>query len=226
MSEPFDSYRIWLGIPAEQQPPNHYQLLGIGEFESNPDVIENAADRQMSHVRTFQSGEHSDDSQRILNEITQAKLCLLKPDSRAAYEANLRSQQPVNSPSGDQAIPVSPAGGSTVHPGMAPMVSPAAIPVGSSAHSVTPAATAQPQAIPVGRSTSAGQTATPVSPDNPTAQLPGIAGPSAKTVTRRARKHRGNAGMPWILIMGILFGVGSIVAIGVIIMKATGIEAE
>lgn len=226
MSEPFDAYRIWLGIPAEQQPPNHYQLLGIGEFESNPDVIENAADRQMSHVRTFQSGEHSDDSQRILNEITQAKLCLLKPDSRAAYEAKLRSQQPVIPPSSEQAIPVRPTADSTAHPGMAPMASPTAIPVGSSANRATPVATAQPHAIPVGHSASAGQTAIPVRPDNPTAHLPGIARANAKTVTRRARKHRGNAGVPWILIMGILFGVGSIVAIGVIIMKATGIEAE
>lgn len=226
MSEPFDPYRIWLGIPAEQQPPNHYQLLGIGTFESNPDVIENAADRQMSHVRTFQSGEHSDDSQRILNQITQAKLCLLKPESRAAYAAKLRSQQPVRPPSSEQAIPVSPTADSTAHPGMAPIVSPTAIPVGSSANRATPVATAQPHAIPVGRSASAGQAAIPVRPDNPTAQLPGVAGANAKTVTRRARKHRGNAGAPWILIMGVIFGVGSVIAIGVIIMRATGIGAE
>jgi len=226
MSEPFDAYRIWLGIPAEQQPPNHYQLLGIGAFESDPDVIENAADRQMSHVRTFQSGEHSDDSQRILNEITKAKLCLLKPESRAAYEAKLRSQKPVKLSSSEQAIPVKPTGGSTAHPGMAPMVSPTAIPVGSSAHTVTPVATAQPHAIPVGRSASAGQSAIPVRPDNPPPQLPGVALANAKTVTRRARKHRGNAGVTWIVIMGVLFGVGSIVAIGVIIMNATGIGAE
>ena len=32
MSEPFDPYRIWLGIPADQQPPSHYQLLGVVEF--------------------------------------------------------------------------------------------------------------------------------------------------------------------------------------------------
>ena len=207
MSEKFDAYRIWLGIPPEQQPPNHYQLLGIGEFESNPDVIENAADRQMAHVRTYQAGPNSDDSQRLLNEITQAKLCLLKADSRAAYEAKLRAQKPVTAPIAEQAIPVRP----TAHPGMAPMASPSAIPVGRSAQTLNPAA---------------GETAIPVRVDNPTAHLPSVAHPNAKSVTRRARSRRGNAGVPWILIIGVLCGVGSVIAIGAIIMRATGIGME
>ena len=53
----FDHYYEWLGIPREQQPPNHYRLLGIELFESNADVIEHAADRQMAHVRSFQHGK-------------------------------------------------------------------------------------------------------------------------------------------------------------------------
>ncbi|MBA63279.1 MAG: hypothetical protein CMJ76_13055 [Planctomycetaceae bacterium] len=210
MSEQFDAYRVWLGIPPQQQPPNHYQLLGIGQFEADPDVIENAADRQMTHVRTYQSGSHSDDSQRILNEITQAKLCLLKPSSRAAYEAKLRAQTPLTSPTGEQAIPVSPVG--SAHPGIAPMASPPAIPV----------APTQPQAQPVRPA----EIAIPVQVDNPTDYLPGIAHPDAKSVTRRARSRRGNAGIPWILIVGVLFGVGSIIAIGMIIMKTMGITTE
>ncbi len=56
--ESFDAYRKWLGIPREEQPPNHYRLLGIGLFESDVDVISNAADRQMAHVRSFQTGRH------------------------------------------------------------------------------------------------------------------------------------------------------------------------
>jgi len=50
----FDPYRKWLGIPPEEQPPDHYRLLGIARFESDPDVISNAADRQMVHVRSYQ----------------------------------------------------------------------------------------------------------------------------------------------------------------------------
>ncbi|MFW5835047.1 MAG: hypothetical protein ACOCYE_13220, partial [Pseudomonadota bacterium] len=65
----FDPYRKWLGIPPEDQPPHHYRLLGIGLFEADSDVIANAADRQMAHVRSFQSGKYAELSQRLLNEL-------------------------------------------------------------------------------------------------------------------------------------------------------------
>jgi len=90
--ESFDPYRKWLGIPPEEQPPNHYRLLGIGLFESDPDVISNAADRQMAHVRSFQTGRHAELSQKILNELSAARLCLLDPKRKAAYDAKLRAQ--------------------------------------------------------------------------------------------------------------------------------------
>ena len=67
----FDPYHRWLGIPPAEQPPNHYQLLGLNLFEPDGDVIENSADRQMMHVRSFQSGEHSDDSQKLVKEISK-----------------------------------------------------------------------------------------------------------------------------------------------------------
>jgi len=87
----FDPYRKWLGIPPEEQPPNHYRLLGIGLFESDPDVISNAADRQMSHVRTFQSGKRSKTSQKILNELAAARICLLDKQNRVAYDEQIRA---------------------------------------------------------------------------------------------------------------------------------------
>ncbi|HEX5102739.1 MAG TPA: hypothetical protein VFV87_02950 [Pirellulaceae bacterium] len=93
MAEPFDPYRKWLGIPSREQPPHHYRLLGIALFEDDPDVIENAATRQMTHVRTFQtSKQHGPLSQRILTELSAAKLCLLTPESKAEYDAQLRAQ--------------------------------------------------------------------------------------------------------------------------------------
>ena len=55
VSEAFDPYHVWLGIPPEEQPPNHYRLLGVALFEGQADVIDTAADRQMGHLRTFQS---------------------------------------------------------------------------------------------------------------------------------------------------------------------------
>ncbi|HOA51012.1 MAG TPA: hypothetical protein PKI05_02070 [Thermogutta sp.] len=85
----FDPYRKWLGIPPEEQPPNYYRLLGIAPFESDPDVIVNAADRQMGHVRRFQAGRYAQVCQKILNELAAARVCLLDPVRKRAYDQKL-----------------------------------------------------------------------------------------------------------------------------------------
>lgn len=94
MSAEFDPYYRWLSIPPAQQPPDHYRLLGVDRFESDAAVIENAADRQMAHVRNFQHGPHGRLSQLLLNEISAAKLCLLNPISCAEYDASLSVPAP------------------------------------------------------------------------------------------------------------------------------------
>ena len=86
----FDAYHQWLGIPPEEQPPHHYRLLGLKLFENDPAVIQNAADRQMAHLRTFQTGKRAALSQRLLGEVATAKLCLLKAEKKAAYDEQLR----------------------------------------------------------------------------------------------------------------------------------------
>lgn len=92
MSSEFDPYRVWLSISPSEQPVNYYRLLGIPLFESDPDVISGAADRQMTHVRTFQAGKYSELSQRILNELSQARVTLLDQDKKAEYDAKLRAE--------------------------------------------------------------------------------------------------------------------------------------
>ena len=93
MSEDFDPYYMWLGIPPQDQPASNYRLLGVQELEENLDVIEQAADRQMSHLQTHKSGTHSDLSQKLLNEISAAKICLLNTEKKAAYDDELKLQQ-------------------------------------------------------------------------------------------------------------------------------------
>jgi len=88
----FDPYHNWLSIPPGEQPPHHYRLLGLPLFEDSIDVIENAADRQMLLLRTFQIGPYSDLSQKLLNEIAAAKVCLLGTDRKAAYDLMLRQK--------------------------------------------------------------------------------------------------------------------------------------
>ena len=91
MSTAFDAYFKWLGIPPEEQPPNHYRLLGVPLYVADADVITNAADQRMAHLKGFQTGKHSVLSQEILNEISKARLCLLDASRKAAYDAELRA---------------------------------------------------------------------------------------------------------------------------------------
>lgn len=88
---PFDPYHKWLGIPRRDQPPNHYRLLGIPLFEDDVQVIEAASDRQMAFLRKFQAGEHSAAALKLLNEVSRARICLLKSDAKLAYDTTLRA---------------------------------------------------------------------------------------------------------------------------------------
>ncbi len=86
----FDPYLTWLGIPAHEQPPNYYRLLGVILFESNPEVIEQAADRQSLKVGAYHSGPQGEACQQLLSEIAMARFCLLEPHQKAAYDGHLQ----------------------------------------------------------------------------------------------------------------------------------------
>ena len=85
----FDPYHKWLGIPRDLRPVTHYQLLGISPTETDAEVIEDAAIRQSTHVRTYQLGPHGEACQRVLNEIAQARRTLLDSQKRKEYDAQL-----------------------------------------------------------------------------------------------------------------------------------------
>jgi hypothetical protein len=86
----FDPYHKWLGIPPNEQPADHYRLLGLRLFEHDADVIEGAADKAMTHVRGFQNGPRAGISQKILTELSAARICLLSTTQRDDYDAQLR----------------------------------------------------------------------------------------------------------------------------------------
>ncbi len=93
MTSSFDPYHQWLGIAPDEQPVNHYRLLGVRLYEGDPNVLQNAADQRMAHLRTFQVGPRCQLSQRLLNEIASALRCLLTPDLRARYDDEFRREQ-------------------------------------------------------------------------------------------------------------------------------------
>jgi len=124
MPAPFDPYAQWLGIPAAEQPPDYYRLLGVQQFESEPAVLARAADERMAHVRKFQTGPRGAFTQPILNELAAARLCLLNPASKASYDQMLQGllmvaapPVPAEAPSAPVApIPLQPAAVVVVEP--------------------------------------------------------------------------------------------------------------
>ena len=90
----FDPYYKWLGITPNEQPANHYRLLGLALFEADPEVISNVALQRMAHVRSFAIGQHMAESQKLLNEIAVAKITLIDPQKKSRYDEALRKSQP------------------------------------------------------------------------------------------------------------------------------------
>ncbi len=90
-SPEFDPYLKWLGIRSLRRPPNHYRLLGLELFESDPDVISHAADARIAHIRNFLTGPHRAVAEKILQELKTAKAALLDPVQKASYDQQLRA---------------------------------------------------------------------------------------------------------------------------------------
>lgn len=98
----FDPYHKWLGIPPTDQPANHYRLLGLNLFESDPDVIDVATEQRVVYLRQCATGQHIAESQKLLNEVAAARLCLLNAQKKREYDQRLRqslaaAQVPVQS---------------------------------------------------------------------------------------------------------------------------------
>ena len=87
----FNPYFKWLAIPADEQPPNHYRLLGLPAFIDDTDVIDGAAEQRTIYLRTFQTGPNAELAERLLNEISAARVCLLDENSKARYDQQLRA---------------------------------------------------------------------------------------------------------------------------------------
>jgi WD40 repeat protein len=86
----FNAYYLWLGIPPDEQPADHYRALGVVRFESDAKVIREAAERQIAHVRRYQIGKHGEQATKILRELSTAKACLSDVASKTEYDRQLR----------------------------------------------------------------------------------------------------------------------------------------
>jgi hypothetical protein len=85
----FNAYSEWLDIPADKPSPNHYELLGVMQFESDLATIGTAlADRQVI-LKSVADGSHGECAEQLLIELDAAVECLLDPDAKTAYDQQL-----------------------------------------------------------------------------------------------------------------------------------------
>ena len=89
----FDPYHKWLGIPPHDQPANHYRLLGLDLFEDDGEVIKLAVDRQTGRVERLQSDEHARSAAMLLEQLAEARRCLLDAEKKRLYDEGLRDGQ-------------------------------------------------------------------------------------------------------------------------------------
>ena len=90
MSVGFDPYLEWLGITPAERPADYYALLGLKQFEGDREQIFQAADQRMELIRKYQTGKRAKQSQKLLNEISSARVCLLDERKRQSYDNMLR----------------------------------------------------------------------------------------------------------------------------------------
>lgn len=84
-----DVYKDWLGIPDGPRPPDHYQLLRLLQFEDSVDKIRGNYKKLNGHVRKYATGQYTDESQALLNELAKAMLCLTDLERKREYDQSL-----------------------------------------------------------------------------------------------------------------------------------------
>ncbi len=89
MAKEIDAYREWLGIPDTVRPPNYYQLLRVKVFEDNVAQIRENYRKLNAKVRTYATGDFAAVSQRLLNELAKAMLCLTDAQRKREYDVTL-----------------------------------------------------------------------------------------------------------------------------------------
>ena len=81
-----DVYKEWLGIPEGPRPPDHYQLLRLVQFEDDPEKVRKNYKKLNGHVRKYATGQYSNESQALLNELAKAMLCLTDEEQKLDYD--------------------------------------------------------------------------------------------------------------------------------------------
>jgi hypothetical protein len=90
MSDDFDPYQKWLGIPPQEQPPNYYRLLTLKPLETDLEIIDIMSAKLTAYLEARSNGKNAAHAARLLEEVAAARACLLSPESKAVYDATLQ----------------------------------------------------------------------------------------------------------------------------------------
>lgn len=93
MPKSFDPYRNWFGIDDPGHTLTHYQLLGVREFETDPEVIREAGENRTQFLQDVSTGEHINEAQKLLNEVAKAMVCLTNPQKKSIYDQQLKEEE-------------------------------------------------------------------------------------------------------------------------------------
>src|SRR5437764_7024204 len=91
MPSELNPYREWLGVDVPGQTPNYHELLGVADFEANPEALWAAAYQRRALLRAQQYGDQPDLAKRLLEEVDAAEACLLNPGRKTDYDRALRA---------------------------------------------------------------------------------------------------------------------------------------
>ncbi len=90
MSDNFSPYKQWLGINTNGR-PNYFMLLGLKTSETDVEKIASQADSVIAKVRKQKPGNQAAAWTKLIDELEQAKQCLIDPKQRSEYLTKLRS---------------------------------------------------------------------------------------------------------------------------------------
>ena len=146
MAGSFDPYREWLAITSGGQPHNYYDLLGLRPLESDIGKINAAFRRQSDRLAPHLSGAQAAMAQRLMTELTEARMTLLTPTAKRAYDQSLAGGQPTTGPAAPAANkPARWSGSPTPESGDA-LLPPTALPGGTAGATPSYANPSYPQA--------------------------------------------------------------------------------